>query len=128
MTRRIGGKANVCLFVALLSIASGASAQDAQAARIRSAVRGYQQAHDVDIVHELAEFLAIPNLASDSVNIRRNALHIMRMLERRGVRAELLETNGSPPAVYGELRTPGATKTIVFYAHYDGQPVDTTQW
>ena len=36
----------------------------------------------------------------------------------------MLETPGSPPAVYGELRTPGATRTIVMYAHYDGQPVD----
>jgi len=31
-------------------------------------------------------------------------------------------------AVYGELRAPDAARTIVFYAHYDGQPVDTTRW
>lgn len=97
-------------------------------ARVRSAVRAYQQAHDVAIVRELAEFLAIPNLASDSVNIRRNARHIALMLERRGIAAQLLETPGAPPAVFGELRTPGATRTVVFYAHYDGQPVDTAQW
>lgn len=103
-----------------------AAAQDA--GRVRAAVRAYQRANDVAIVRELAEFLAIPNRASDSVNIRRNARHIMQMLERRGVRAQLLETPGAPPAVFGELRTPGATRTVVFYAHYDGQPVDTTQW
>lgn len=103
-----------------------ARAQDA--ARVRGAVRAYQQAHDVDVVHELAGFLAIPNLASDSVNIRRNAQFIMQMLERRGARAQLLEAPGSPPAVYGELRTPAATRTVVFYAHYDGQPVDSSQW
>ena len=28
-----------------------------------------------------------------------------------------------PPAVYGEPAYPGATRTVVFYAHYDGQPV-----
>src|SRR5207244_1372114 len=32
------------------------------------------------------------------------------------------------PPLFGELRTPGATRTVVFYAHYDGQPVDTSQW
>src|SRR5687767_8934269 len=97
-------------------------------ARVRAGVRAYAQANDVAVLRELVEFLAIPNLASDSVNIRRNARHIMQMLERRGARAQLLETPGAPPAVFGELRTPGATRTVMFYAHYDGQPVDTTQW
>lgn len=103
-----------------------ATAQDVDCTR--SAVVAYQQAHDVRILRELTDFLAIPNLAADSVNIRRNAAHMRQMLERRGVSAQLLETPGAPPAVYGELRTPGATRTIMFYAHYDGQPVDTTQW
>ncbi|HMC55577.1 MAG TPA: M20/M25/M40 family metallo-hydrolase [Gemmatimonadaceae bacterium] len=97
-------------------------------ARVRAAVRAYTQAHDVEIVSELADFLATPNLASDSVNIRRNAAQIVAMLRRRGATARLLESPGSPPAVFGELRAAGAAKTIVFYAHYDGQPVDTTQW
>jgi len=51
------------------------------------------------------------------------------MMTARGITSRLLESpSGGPPAVYGELRAPGATKTVVFYAHYDGQPVDTTQW
>ena len=102
------------------------AAQDG--ARVRAAVSAYRQAHDVQIVRELADLLAVPNLATDSVNIRRNARLLIQMLERRGVRAQLLETPGAPPAVYGELRTPGATRTVVFYAHYDGQPVDTAAW
>ena len=113
-------------FLAVTGSPSLAGAQDA--ARVRAAVRSYSQANDTRILGELAEFLALPNLASDSVNIRRNARHIMRMLERRGIRTQLLEAPGSPPAVFGELRAPNATRTIVFYAHYDGQPVDTTQW
>jgi acetylornithine deacetylase/succinyl-diaminopimelate desuccinylase-like protein len=51
------------------------------------------------------------------------------MLERRGVTARLLESpTGGPPAVFGELRTPGAVQTIVLYAHYDGQPVRAADW
>ncbi|MGH9760483.1 MAG: M20/M25/M40 family metallo-hydrolase, partial [Blastocatellia bacterium] len=44
------------------------------------------------------------------------------------VRTRLLEVEGVPPVVYGELPSPGATRTITFYAHYDGQPVDPRQW
>ncbi|MBA3352926.1 MAG: M20/M25/M40 family metallo-hydrolase, partial [Blastocatellia bacterium] len=29
---------------------------------------------------------------------------------------------------YGEWMTPGATKTVIFYAHYDGQPTDPAAW
>jgi acetylornithine deacetylase/succinyl-diaminopimelate desuccinylase-like protein len=120
-----------CALVTALSLlmAGQAVAQSPrEAERVRSVVRSYQQSHDHEIVRQLAEFLAIPNLARDSVNIRRNAQHIVGMLEQRGIRARQLETPGAPPAVYGELRTPGATRTIVFYAHYDGQPVDPAQW
>ncbi|MGQ0702047.1 MAG: M20/M25/M40 family metallo-hydrolase [Gemmatimonadales bacterium] len=95
---------------------------------LRSRIAAWRAAREPAIVRELTELLSIPNLASDSVNIRRNAALLVRMLERRGARARLLETPGSPPAIFGELSTPGATRTVVFYAHYDGQPVDTSRW
>ena len=96
---------------------------------VTARVRAYRAAHDVEILKELVDLLAIPNLASDSINIRRNAGTVRQMLERRGIAARLLDSpSGGPPAVFGELRVPGATRTVMLYAHYDGQPVDTTQW
>src|SRR5215204_6567454 len=113
--------------IALLAVATVATGLPAQS--LRSRVDAYRASHDVEIVRELSDFLAIRNLASDSVDIRRNAQHLLAMLARRGIEGRLLESpEGGPPAVYGELRTPGATRTVVLYAHYDGQPVDTTQW
>lgn len=96
----------------------------------REKIRAYRVSHDVEIARELTDFLAIPNLATDSANIRKNADHLVRMMSSRGIAARRLESaTGGPPAVYGEVRVPGATKTVVFYAHYDGQPIgDTTQW
>ena len=35
---------------------------------------------------------------------------------------------GGNPVVFGEIKAPGATRTIVFYAHYDGQPLDPKEW
>jgi acetylornithine deacetylase/succinyl-diaminopimelate desuccinylase-like protein len=93
-------------------------------------VREYRRANEQRILREFVELLSIPNVASDSEGIRRNAARLVEMLEARGLGARLLEaaTPNTPPAVYGEWSTPGATKTIVFYAHYDGQPTDPRKW
>ncbi len=91
-------------------------------------VEQYRRANEARIVRELADFVSIPNVASDAANIRRNAQRLLEMLAKRGVEARLLEDPQSPPVVYGELRVPGARRTLVFYAHYDGQPVDPAQW
>jgi acetylornithine deacetylase/succinyl-diaminopimelate desuccinylase-like protein len=91
-------------------------------------VRAYRAAHELAILRELADLLALPNVASDGANIRRNASAIVALLEKRGVRATLLDGEGGPPAVFGELPAAGAKRTVVFYAHYDGQPVDPARW
>src|SRR5262252_5093532 len=62
------------------------------ASALRSKIRAYSSAHDVEIVRQLTELLAIPNLASDSANIRRNAGSLVELLSKRGVDARLLES------------------------------------
>ncbi len=90
--------------------------------------RQWRVAHEQQILNEFSALLAIPNLARDAVNIRKNAAAVQAILEKRGVRTRLLEVPDAPPVVYGELTTPGATRTIIFYAHYDGQPLDRREW
>jgi acetylornithine deacetylase/succinyl-diaminopimelate desuccinylase-like protein len=96
----------------------------------QSPVRDYRRAHERQILDEFTRLLAIPNIASDRENIRKNAQFILEMMQRRGLNPQLLEgrTNDTPPAVYGEWKTTGAVHSIVLYAHYDGQPVDPKQW
>jgi acetylornithine deacetylase/succinyl-diaminopimelate desuccinylase-like protein len=79
---------------------------------------------------EYVNLLAIPNVASDTPNIRRNAEHISAMMQRRGLSPRLLESEDgkSPPLVYGEWLVPGAERTLILYAHYDGQPVTAEDW
>jgi len=98
------------------------------AAQVVQAVREYRKANEDRIVRELREFLAIPNVASDTANIQKNAARLVEMLEARGIESHLLPIAGRGPVVFGKLETPGATRTVIFYAHYDGQPVDPKAW
>lgn len=90
--------------------------------------REWRVAHEREILRELVDLLALPNLADDVPNIARNVAALQAMLERRGVATRVLTLDGAPPVVVGDLAAPGATRTIAFYAHYDGQPVDESQW
>ena len=96
----------------------------------QGSVRDYRRAHEHQILDEFTQLLAIPNVASDRENIRRNAQFLSEMMQRRGLSPQLLEAKSkdTPPAVYGELKVPGATHSIILYAHYDGQPVDPRAW
>jgi acetylornithine deacetylase/succinyl-diaminopimelate desuccinylase-like protein len=102
------------------------------------AVRAWVSANQQQIIAELVDLLSIPNVAADRANIRRNAEHLQGMLQKRGFTAQLLETVGPPapsgsgepgnPLVYGELKAPGARRTLLLYFHYDGQPVNAKRW
>ena len=73
------------------------------------------------------DLVAIPNVRTDLPNIKRNAEQLRQMLDRRGMKPEVWDTP-STPLVYGERLVPGATQTILFYIHFDGQPVDKARW
>ena len=98
------------------------------ASHVVQEVRAYRMDNEKRIVRELAEFLAIPNVASDTENIQKNAAHLVEMLEARGIETHLLPIAGRGPVVFGKLTTPTARRTLIFYAHYDGQPVDASAW
>ena len=97
------------------------------AAGLREDVEGYVSSHQRAIVDQLVEAVSIPSVAADSQNIRRKAELLRRRLTERGFAAELLETDGNP-LVFGDLRVPGAERTLLLYCHYDGQPVDPSRW
>ncbi|MFL6213714.1 MAG: M20/M25/M40 family metallo-hydrolase [Blastocatellia bacterium] len=114
----------VVAFVLFAALAAGAlPSVTAQSPNVRA----YRQAHESEIINEFVELLSLPNVASDTASIRRNAAKLIEMMQKRGIAARLLEGNG-PPAIFGEIKTPNASRTVAIYAHYDGQPVDTARW
>ena len=73
------------------------------------AARQWRVAHEQQILQEFTGLLSIPNVASDSTNIQRNAETLVGMLQRRHVEAKLLTAPGANPVVYGEIKTSGSS-------------------
>jgi acetylornithine deacetylase/succinyl-diaminopimelate desuccinylase-like protein len=96
-------------------------------AQDRAGVQQFVAAHQRQIIGEFTELLSLPNVGSDRAGIRRNTGYLLAMLQRHGLKAGLLDTAGNP-LVYAEKNVPGATRTLLFYIHYDGQPVDVPKW
>lgn len=113
--------ASLLLSTLLAGAAARASAQDPL-----NAIRTFRDSHQGAIVNELRQLLSLPNVAGNLPNIRRNAEALVAMLQQRGAKAQILET-GAEPVVFGEIGDP-AKPAILFYCHYDGQPVNPAAW
>ena len=127
----VSGMARALLSLIALGMALAAPVQAGSSDALLQKARAYRAAHEPEILREFVQLLAIPNVASDHPNIRRNADAIALMLERRGLKPQVLQLSGMPdvpPLVYGEWRVPGAKRTLILYAHYDGQPVNEAEW
>lgn len=102
-------------------------AAQAASADVKATAEDYIGKHQGKIVRELVEALSIPNVAADTANIRKKAELLVGTLERRRFTASLLETEGNP-LVFGERKVEGASRTVLYYIHYDGQPVNPALW
>jgi acetylornithine deacetylase/succinyl-diaminopimelate desuccinylase-like protein len=116
------------VLTSLLSLAAVA-ASSAHASE-PEAIAQWTAAHQHVLLDEFESFLRMPNVATDRVAIRKNAEALLAMMQRRDLHPQLLENGdrSAPPGVYGEWLVPGATRTLVIYAHYDGQAVDAAEW
>ena len=110
--------------VALAFLPLGASSAD-----LTSQVRSWRSTHEPQIVGQLDELTRIRSIATDPADLAEEASRLQALLRERGFETRLIPTGaGSPPLVSGTLETPGARRTVAFYAHYDGQPVTPSEW
>jgi acetylornithine deacetylase/succinyl-diaminopimelate desuccinylase-like protein len=101
----------------------------AHAADFRGQIQQYRLAHEAAIVGDLEALTRLKSVAADPAGIVATAHALEAALKQRGFEVSELSTgSGSPPAVFGSLKAPNAKRTVVFYAHYDGQPVTPSQW
>jgi acetylornithine deacetylase/succinyl-diaminopimelate desuccinylase-like protein len=109
--------------------ALGLTISSARAGNPRDAVRVWREAHEKAIVADFVTFLAMPNVATNVADVERNAAYIQGQLNARGFETRLLTAEpGTPPSVFAEMKVPRAIRTVIFYAHYDGQPIGQRGW
>ncbi len=115
------------LLLLILLVNQQASAQTSQG----TVIRKYCEQHFDTIISEFTSLLSLSNVAADPEGLQKSAAFIMTMMNKRKIRnVQLLNgiSAGVAPVIYGEVLVPGAKQTLIFYAHYDGQPVNPLQW
>jgi acetylornithine deacetylase/succinyl-diaminopimelate desuccinylase-like protein len=78
-------------------------------------------------VDQLKEYLAIPSISAlpeHAADVRRCAEWTADEMRRIGLQSVRLEETPGHPVVYGEWLGAEGAPTILFYGHYDVQPVD----
>ena len=79
---------------------------------------------------ELKQYLAIPSISAlpqHKTDVRRCAEWTAEELRRIGLTAVRVEETSGHPIVYGEWLGAEGAPTILFYGHYDVQPVDPVE-
>lgn len=87
----------------------------------------YAHDHQEKFLEELKALVSIPSISTlpeHRGDVRRAADWLIEHLRTLGLTAELLPIEGGHPMVYGEWMKASGRPTVLFYGHYDVQPVD----
>lgn len=117
MKKNIPFLALLCLFT-LGSTAQDKSDIDLETVSEENFLKG------IDLLNEL---VSIPNDSHYEDQMEKNIEWTKRNFNERGWEVESLETK-SLPLLLAEKEVQGATKTVLFYFHVDGQSVDPKKW
>ena len=79
------------------------------------------------IVESFADFLRLNSVSQEPDKVRATGEWLAAAMRARGLDGRVLETGGNP-AVFGERRVPGATRTVLIYCHYDTKPIPLKGW
>jgi acetylornithine deacetylase/succinyl-diaminopimelate desuccinylase-like protein len=90
----------------------------------RQRVYAYIDDHFEEFVDDLIAYGRVPTISAAREAEREGAEATARILERHGVKTRLMDTDGGPPFVVGDVVADAARPTILLYNHYDVQPVD----
>lgn len=106
--------------VASSVLASFATTAHSQSATIDAAQKNFA---------EYLDLLRIPNIPAEPADIQRNAAFLEQSFRKRGFETQLLDNAAHRPLVFARLGKPRVgARTVLFYLHFDGQPVAPQDW
>ena len=78
-----------------------------------------------ELVSELQILIQQPSVSAKNEGIEECAQLVKKTLEKSGIKSEILRLKNVAPLVYGEVKSKkNPNKTLMFYNHYDVQPVE----
>ncbi len=104
-------------------LAQGVYSQDQNSGYIAP----FLQENELRILNDFKDFLSIRNTAAKAGDQQKNAEWIVGYIGQRGFTSQIVRAGGAP-YVIAEKIIPGATKTVLFYVHFDGQPTISANW
>ncbi|MBM3217220.1 MAG: M20/M25/M40 family metallo-hydrolase [Candidatus Rokubacteria bacterium] len=79
------------------------------------------------IVESFGELVRLESVSQEPAKVRATGEWLANELRARKLDGRVLETGGNP-AVFGERRVAGATRTVLLYCHYDTKPIPLNGW
>ena len=77
------------------------------------------------LIKDLCVLIRQPSVSAKNQGIKKCASLVKDILKKSGINAEILSMKDYPSIVYGEVKSKkNPNKTLLFYNHYDVQPVD----
>ena len=82
--------------------------------------------HMNSLVSDLQVLIRQPSVSAKNEGIEDCAILVKKLLQKSGIKSEILRLKKNvAPLVYGELKSKSnSSKTLLFYNHYDVQPVE----
>ncbi|WP_262695132.1 M20/M25/M40 family metallo-hydrolase [Kordiimonas aquimaris] len=111
----------VCSLVFIFSAGKSISASELDY------VSEFRSNNALRILNDFKEFLSIPNTGARKGQKQKNAEWITEYIAKRGFDSQIVRAGGAP-YVIAERLVDGATTTVLFYAHFDGQPAIAENW
>jgi len=84
-------------------------------------------AQSVKSFGEYREFISLPCDAHYPKDMLKNVAWLKNAFSKRNFKVDILPSKGSP-IVLASRTSPEAKHTVLFYMHFDGQPVDKSKW
>ena len=80
------------------------------------------------LVKDLCVLIQQPSVSAKNQGIKKCANLVKNTLKKSGIKTEILSMKDYPPIVYGEVKSKkNPNKTLLFYNHYDVQPVEPVE-